>query len=58
MGTKSYEEIVAELKEVPTTFLPALIFELVKLSYERKVWLPGGASIAIKRMEVRKGLNK
>ncbi len=54
MGGKkiySYNEIVDILKNIPITFYPALLLELIEVSYKRKVWIDGGASKLVKRIE-------
>lgn len=44
----------AALHDAPITYLPALLTEVVKETYRRGVWQPGGASRFVAAME---GLN-
>jgi hypothetical protein len=46
-----YEQLVAEIKDCPRTWLPALLIELVKVAYEKQVYTEGGASRIIRNLE-------
>jgi hypothetical protein len=50
---ESYNELEEELKNLPETFYPALIEVMVKASYKKKVWVPGGASNFVSIIEKR-----
>ena len=45
------EEILEIFRKVPISRLPGLLASLVRISYEREVYRPGGASRAIQRVE-------
>ena len=46
-----YEQLVAEIRDCPRIWLPALLIELVKTAYEKTVYSPGGASRIIRDLE-------
>jgi hypothetical protein len=46
-----YEQLVAEIKECPRTWLPALLVELVRIAYEKNIYTEGGASRIIRDLE-------
>lgn len=46
-----YEHLVAEIKDCPRTWLPALLVELIKVAYEKQVYSAGGASRIIRDLE-------
>lgn len=41
---KSYSEIVESIKDLPVTWYPGLLAEVVKASIANKCWLPDGAT--------------
>lgn len=49
----SYETLQNELERLPLTWYPGLILHLVELSYNKKIFLPGGASRIIHQWESR-----
>ena len=50
-----YEELVNAIKECPVTYLPALLIKVIETCYERRVFMPGGASKMANRVEERMG---
>lgn len=54
---ESYEELEKYLRELPATWYPALIIEMVMSAYEKKVFVTGGASELVKSAEKRIGRN-
>ena len=55
MKYEGYEDLSNEFDEVPVTWLPALLVKLIEISYKKNVWLPGGVSKTVKRVEERLG---
>lgn len=53
-----WEKFVKEIENLPTTWYPALILEMVKAAYGKNVFLPGGASRIVQQMEVELGKAK
>ena len=53
----SYEEIIALFDKVPITYIPAMLIQLTKAGYKRKVFARGGASKIAARVEVEIGEN-
>ena len=47
----NYEELRAELGNLPSTWYPDLIKALVEAAYKKKVFNPGGVSTMIKALE-------
>jgi hypothetical protein len=58
MKYDDYNDLKNGLKNLPMTWYPALILEMVKAAYKKNVYLPGGASKNIKQAEQREGLDK
>ena len=54
----TYEDLIEVIKNLPMTFYPAVISEAVQAAYEKKVFLPGGASTIIANVEKRIGKSK
>lgn len=53
-----YTELREGLCKLPETWYPDLIRAMVEASYEKNVWLPGGCSIFVKKVEDRIGKGK
>lgn len=51
MKYNDYHDLKEGLKDLPATWYPALIIEMATIAYERKVFVPGGASKLIKELE-------
>lgn len=54
-GWDKYEELRATLEGLPATWYPALLGAMVRASYSRPVFVPGGASRFIANTEARIG---
>ena len=53
---ESYTDLDIYLKNLPMTWYPALIVGMVQTAYEKKVFVPGGASRLVKNQETRLGI--
>jgi len=51
-----YNKILKRIQTASRTFIPALLIELVKLGYEKKVFQPFGASNLVKKIEKKLNL--
>lgn len=49
MKYKDYEDLVKGLKNLPVTLYPALITEMVKTAYKKKVFMHNMASVFVKK---------
>ena len=49
MKYKDYIDLKGGLKKLPVSWYPALILEMVKTAYEKKVFKPNQASVFIHR---------
>lgn len=49
--TKSWDDLETELKSLPATWYPQALCILVKASYEKDVFVKGGASNLVKHVE-------
>lgn len=52
----SYEDLVAEIKSCPESYLPALLIAVVEECYARKALQSGGAKTLAGRVEKRLGM--
>ncbi len=53
-----YAKIVATIKDMPATFYPAILCQLVEAGYAKSVFMPGGASSIARLVELRLGKEK
>lgn len=51
MKSLSYKELEEELKNLPMTFYPALIAIMIESAIDKKVFVEGGATNFVKRIE-------
>ena len=58
MKYDNYNDLKRGLKNLPMTWYPALILEMVRAAYKKNVYIPGGASINIKQFEQKEGFDK
>ena len=58
MNYDDYNDLKKGLKNLPMTWYPSLIREMIKAAYRKGVYLPGGASKNIKQAEQKEGLDK
>ena len=49
--TMNYDDWEKEIETLPTTWYPALIIKMVEEAYRKKVFVTGGASTLIQRVE-------
>ena len=47
----TYREVSESLKDLPMTWYPGLIKELIKEAYKKNVFLPGGAGVFVEGVE-------
>ncbi len=48
---ESFEDLIKRLRDLPDTWYPAVLKEIVQESYSRPVWRPGGATRFIQHIE-------
>lgn len=58
MKYEDYQDLVKGLKDLPITWYPALIMTMVRAGYKKKVFLPSGASLLIRKQEEKEGFNE
>lgn len=50
---ESFEEAVQFIRGLPMSWCPALLAHMVEAAYEKKVFVPGGASSFVHKVEVK-----
>lgn len=55
LNVSEYEDLVSFLADLPETWYPDLLIRVVEAAYKKEVFLLGGASRLIQRIEQRIG---
>lgn len=55
MPETNFDKIVDSIKDLPITWYPGLLIELVKEAYRLGVFVPGGVTKLLKKVEKRIG---
>lgn len=53
-----YESVIATIDKLPQTWIPAVLCRLVETAYAKDVFVPGGASETVRKVELRMGADK
>lgn len=54
MKDLSYEQITQLIRDLPRTWYPALILEMINAAYAKKVFVRGGAEVLVSNHEKRR----
>jgi len=47
----SFEQIIEQIKSLPSTMIPAVLAETVKVGYDKNLFVDGGASVLVHKIE-------
>lgn len=58
MKYKDYDDLRDSLQKLPMTWYPALIKTMIEAAYHKKVFIKGGASNFVKKIEKEQGVDR